>query len=225
MWQDLIFFPLLCTCRSYCTESKIPVWPQDKVYIHYLSGASGRRISTPGDGSLFCIQSNMIVKQSDSFFIERTTYLVTIRRGWCHSKKFFLYDPGLWIQTVEQYCLRRENHKDGCASVFDCDCDQSRCLPDQTILHVVILMMRKAKRWIFNLLLYSSFPVALSQCVSPQERTGLHIMNVQDVHIHNMLRFQKRTLPKTAALHVTGREEQKPTDSCLDYNIRTENSV
>lgn len=54
-------------------------------------------------------------------------------------------------------------------------------------------------------------------------------MNVQDVHIHNMLLFQKLTLPETAALHVTGQEEQKPNDfnkdSSLDYNIRTENSV
>lgn len=62
---------------------------------------------------LFCIQSNMIVKQGDSFFIERTTYLITIRRGWCHSKRFFLYDPSLWVQTVEQYCQKRDNYKDG----------------------------------------------------------------------------------------------------------------
>lgn len=64
-------FPLLCTFQSYCPDSEITVPLRDNVYTHYPSGASGRRVSNPGDGKrLFLFKDYVIIKQSDIFFIE-----------------------------------------------------------------------------------------------------------------------------------------------------------
>lgn len=56
--------------------------PRTRKLLPGKQGASGRRISTPGDGSsLFCIQSNMIVKQSESFSLREPPTLLLSEEG------------------------------------------------------------------------------------------------------------------------------------------------